>query len=83
MSHPDQLTLEESISDLHALVDRFALHCQNDKLKNPEHWPECLSSGEWFEQLLAYSNSNIDVGPDISMLQGGHSPDSPVKKTCP
>lgn len=56
------LDLAAATADLHAAVDRFNVYVKEQTALFPEHWPEKLTNGEWFEQFMAFLTSGFDDG---------------------
>ncbi|MFK4705648.1 hypothetical protein ABIC83_002487 [Roseateles asaccharophilus] len=54
----DAMTLDEAVADLHQMVDKFKEIWRRRRGKFPEHYPEVLPDGEWFEQFMSECTSS-------------------------
>ena len=58
MTMPKEISLKEFTDLLRKDVDQFESWYKTEQAKVPEHWPEQMGEGDWFEQFLLFMTSS-------------------------
>lgn len=49
-------TLEEFLAEMRGDIDKFETYWKKEAAAEPSGWPMTMSSGDWFEQFIAFES---------------------------